>query len=237
MPEPFDTSSDSARELRVADSLIPAMLLAVTGGGLDAFVFLNHGHVFAAAMTGNFVFLGIALLAHNRHEVILHTLPLITFACGIFASNFLTNHLKHHAVIVGLICEILVFFIASWLPGSFPESLFIMTIAFAGAYQVGSFRTAGTYAYNSTFMTGNIRSAVDGLYQAFNPATRESGLRQCRALSLIILSFMIGTFAGAVLAPRLLNHTLWFLDLPLLIVLGIVLRSSSIPETQKEGGP
>jgi uncharacterized membrane protein YoaK (UPF0700 family) len=233
MPQLSDTSSDSSRERRVADSLIPAILLAFTGGGIDAFVFLNHGHVFAAAMTGNAVFIGIAAVAHNRHEIILHTLPFIAFVAGIWLSKFLAGHLKHHAITIGLLCEILVLFAASWLPGTFPHVLFVMVIAFAASYQVGSFRTVDTFAYNSTFITGNLRTAIDGLYNALNPATRREGLHQCRDLSLVILAFVLGAFAGAILAPRLLNHTLWILDLPLLAVLGIIL----CVKPEKRAGP
>jgi uncharacterized membrane protein YoaK (UPF0700 family) len=209
------------------------MLLAFTGGGIDAFVYLNHGHVFAAAMTGNAVFIGIAALAHNRHEIILHTLPFIAFVAGIWVSKFLAGHLRHHAITIGLLCEILVLFAASWLPGSFPHVLFVMIIAFAASYQVSSFRTVDNFAYNSTFITGNLRTAIDGLYDALNPATRRQGLHQFRDLSLVIISFVLGAFAGTILAPRFLNHTLWILDLPLLAVLGTILYA----RPEKQAGP
>jgi uncharacterized membrane protein YoaK (UPF0700 family) len=233
MPQISDTPSDSVRERRVADSLIPAILLAFTGGGIDAFVFLNHGHVFAAAMTGNAVFLGIAVLAHDRHEVILHTLPFIAFVTGIWVSKFLAGHLRYHAITIGLLCEILVLFAASWLPSSFPEVFFVMIIAFAASYQVSSLRTVDTFAYNSTFITGNLRTAIDGLYDTLNPVTRRQGFHQCRDLSFVILSFALGAFAGAILAPRLLNHTLWILDLPLLAVLVTILYT----RPEKRAGP
>jgi uncharacterized membrane protein YoaK (UPF0700 family) len=42
-----------------------ALLLGTTGGFLDAVVYLNHGHVFANAMTGNVIFLGIAAIGRN----------------------------------------------------------------------------------------------------------------------------------------------------------------------------
>jgi hypothetical protein len=36
---------------------------------------------------------------------------------------------------------------------------------------------------------------------------------------------------GAILAPRLLNHTLWIIALPLVIVLLLVVRHSRTPST------
>jgi hypothetical protein len=50
--------------------LTGALLLGTTGGLLDV-VYLNHGHVFANAMTGNVIFLGIAaIIGRNRGEII-----------------------------------------------------------------------------------------------------------------------------------------------------------------------
>ena len=59
-------------EKRVADSLTSGMLLAFVGGSLDAFLYLNHGHVFAGAMTGNAVLCGIALLSGNKGNAVHH---------------------------------------------------------------------------------------------------------------------------------------------------------------------
>ena len=52
------------------------MLLATTGGLLDAIVYLNHGHVFANAMTGNVIFLGIAILGRDWVDIVPHLVPL-----------------------------------------------------------------------------------------------------------------------------------------------------------------
>jgi hypothetical protein len=53
-------------------ALPDAMLLATTGGLLDAIVYLNHGHVFANAMSGNVIFLGIAILGRDWGEIAPH---------------------------------------------------------------------------------------------------------------------------------------------------------------------
>lgn len=230
MPEPnFHPSqpeTQSDRELRAAGSLPVAMLLACTGGGLDAFVYLNHGHVFAAAMTGNGIFLGVAVLQHNWAQAVRHLVLLASFMAGVFCSKALCGTLKRHAITVGLLGEIGVLFVASWLPGSFPDGVFVPMLAVVAAYQVASFRIADTYSYNSTFMSGNLRTAIEGLYDAFTPSHRETGLRQFRELALIVASFLAGAIAGAILAPRLFNHTLWFLDLLLLVVLALVTHHS-----------
>jgi uncharacterized membrane protein YoaK (UPF0700 family) len=58
LPTSNDNPLPPSPERRAADSLPSAVLLAFTGGSLDAFIYINHGHVFAAAMTGNAVLFG-----------------------------------------------------------------------------------------------------------------------------------------------------------------------------------
>jgi uncharacterized membrane protein YoaK (UPF0700 family) len=216
----------SATEQRIVGSLPSAILLALTGGSLDAFVYLNHGQVFAAAMTGNGVLFGIAVLHHDPSLALRHFAAILAFVLGVFAAKALGLKLKRQAINVGLLCEITVLFAASWLPGSVPDLVFVPILALAGAYQITSFRKVDTYAYNSTFMTGNLRTAMDGLFDALTPSKRRCGLRKFRDLSLIVAAFLLGATAGAILAPRLYNHTLWFIDLPLVAVLFLALIRS-----------
>jgi len=223
MPIPNSQTNSSTAEHQAAGSLLSAVLLAITGGALDAFIYLNHGHVFAAAMTGNGVLLGVAILHHDYAQALRHLLPIFGFITGIFFANLLDKSLRHHAVTVGLVCEISALFVASFLPGRFPDLAFVPIISIVAAYQITSFRQVDTYAYNSTFITSNLRTAVDGLYDALTPAKRKAGLRKFRELSCIVLAFLGGAIAGAILAPRLYNHTLWIINLPLITVLLLTL--------------
>ncbi len=232
-------------ERRATESLLAATLLAFAGGSLDAFLYLQHGRVFAGAMTGNAVLCGIALLGDDHSEALRHALPLLAFFCGVLLAEAVQDRMKYHAVTAGLACEIGGLILASFLPRSFPDLLFVPFIALLAAYQIASFRKADQYSYNSTFITGDLRTAVVGLYQALNPVTREKGLRQARELGLIIGSFLLGAVAGSMLAPRFGNRTLWAPVLALLLVFGIALRRSltskpaeSVPATAAEcGGP
>jgi len=223
MLTPNSQTNSSTAEHQAAGSLLSAVLLAITGGALDAFIYLNHGHVFAAAMTGNGVLLGVAILHHDYAQALRHLLPIFGFITGIFFANLLDKSLRHHAVTVGLVCEISALFVASFLPGRFPDLAFVPIISIVAAYQITSFRQVDTYAYNSTFITSNLRTAVDGLYDALTPAKRKAGLRKFRELSCIVLAFLGGAIAGAILAPRLYNHTLWIINLPLMTVLLLTL--------------
>jgi uncharacterized membrane protein YoaK (UPF0700 family) len=207
------------------DALSDAMLLATAGGLLDAIVYLNHGHVFANAMTGNVIFLGIAVLGRNWMEIIPHLVPLIGFFAGVTTSKHLRASLGIRSVMFGLGLEIAVIFILGWLPNDFPEMVFTGVIAYVAAIQVASFRRVNQFPYNSTFVTGNLRDVAEGLYDALHPAAtpeiREKGRAKARALGLICLCFLAGAVLGAWAAPRFHNYSLWLAE-PLLIAVAII---------------
>lgn len=223
---PFDPATQP-------DALSDAMLLATTGGLLDAIVFLNHGHVFATAMTGNVVFLGIAILGRDWAEIVPHLVPLAAFFAGVLTSKHLRTRLGTRSVLFGLALEIVAIFTLGWLPGSFPHMAFTAIIAYVAAFQVASFRRVDRFAYNSTFMTGNLRDVAEGLYQALTPnstaETREKGLFQARDLGLICLCFLLGAILGAWAAPRFANHSLWLAEPFLLTVAVITFRRHIAP--------
>lgn len=224
--QPQDTSAQPA-------ALPDAMLLAATGGLLDAVVYLNHGHVFANAMSGNVIFLGIAVLGRDWGDIVPHLLPLAGFFAGVLTSKHMRARLGIRSVLLGLALEIVAIFIFGWLPASFPEMAFTGIIAYVAAFQVASFRRVDRFAYNSTFITGNLRDVAKGLYEALTPnstpETREKGLSQARALSLICLCFLGGAILGAWSAPRFGNYSLWLAEPFLLAIVVLSFRRATAP--------
>ena len=204
------------------------MLLALTGGSLDALLYLNHGKVFAGAMTGNAVLCGIALLDHNHLQALHHMLPIVAFVVGVLIAQALQHRLKRHAVRVALCAEITGLLLASFLPGSFPDMLFVAGVSLLAAVQASSYKKVDTYSYNSTFITGDLRMALEALYSSLHPGTRREGLQKFRDLGAVILAFLCGAVAGAFFAPRAGNHTLWLPAAALAVVLGLVLHRGRV---------
>lgn len=220
MPQP-----DALAQLDPQPAALPeAVLLAAIGGLLDAIVYLNDGHVFANAMTGNIVFLGIAILGRNWDKIIPRLIPLVGFFAGVTTSKHLRTRLRIHPVLFGLGLEIVTIFVLGWLPRSFPQMAFTGIIAYVAAFQVASFRRVDRFAYNSTFLTGNLRDVAEGLYDGLAPYStlemRERGCTQARDLGLICLCFLVGAILGAWAAPRLGNHSLWLAE-PLLLTVAV----------------
>ena len=223
---PKNAAPEATPEARVAGSLPAAALLAFAGGALDAFLYLVHGKVFAGAMTGNAVLCGIAILGRNGPDMLHHALPLAAFLCGVWIAEVLQTRLKHHAVTAGLALETAGLLGASFLPPSFPDAVFVFLIALLAAFQIASFRTADSYSYNSTFITGDLRTMVVGLYRAASAATRADGLRQFRDLGAVIVCFLAGALVAAALARPHGNHTLWLPTVAVGTVFLVALRRS-----------
>ena len=96
----------------------------------------------------------------------------------------LQGRAKRHYVVIGLACEIAGLFLASWLPGTFPDMAFVTIASFFSAYQVASFRKEDGTSYNSTFITSDLRTAIDGLYEALDPSKRREGLKSSASWAL-----------------------------------------------------
>jgi len=225
----------------LTNSLLDASLLAATGGLLDALVFLNHGHVFATSMTGNLIFLGIAAISRNWNEIVPHIAPVIGFILGVLTSKHLRTWLGIRSLILSLVLEIITVFALGWVPHAFPDMVFTGVIAYVAAVQVASFRRVDRFAFNSTFITGNLRAVAEGLYETLTPTstpeTREEGRTQARDLGLISFSFLAGAIFGAWATPRFANHCLWLAE-PFLIAVAIhCIRHSASPIPQPSTDP
>jgi uncharacterized membrane protein YoaK (UPF0700 family) len=216
----LSTQSDTAH-------LPAAALLAITGGVLDSVVYFNHGHVFANAMTGNLILLGIAAMTREWPDILRHVLPLAAFLAGIFCALGLRSLQTRYARLLALGLEIVTLGLLGALPDSFPPLVFIGTVSFVSAFQVTTFRHVGPFTYNSTFITGNLRDAANGLYESFTaptPDDRASARAHFLSLTLICAAFLAGAILGAFVATRHPGHSLWAAEPTLLIVSVIILR-------------
>ncbi|ADW67715.1 YoaK family protein [Granulicella tundricola] len=203
-----------------------AALLAITGGILDAVTYIAYGHVFANAMSGNLVFLGLEAAAGNWSQALHHIIPLCFFLIGVVAALRLRDSKLPHARLIALLVEIVTLGILGALPASFPNLILLATVSFVSAFQVTTFRHVGPFNYNSTFVTGNLREVAGGLYEAFrspDPAIRYHSRSRARHLALICACFLLGAILGALAAVHHPTHSLWAAEPPLLTVLAILL--------------
>lgn len=235
IPTPAPQSKAGGIAPAKRDALPSALLLAATGGLLDASVYTLHGHVFANAMTGNAILLGISVFGQDWMQALRHFVPICAFLIGVGCSRLLRVLPQFYASITVLVFEMTVLAIAGLLQPSFPEMAFTAIIAFVSAFQVSTFRMVGRFTYNSTFITGNLRDFAESFIGRFvetGPDERRRNAAKATKLFIICTSFVAGAVLGAWGAPHLGNRTLWLTEPMLLIVLARVAylhEDSAIP--------
>jgi uncharacterized membrane protein YoaK (UPF0700 family) len=225
---PLSDSADGQALMKAVQAralLSNSALLATAGGFLDGFTYVGHGHVFANAMTGNVVLLGINCISNSWVTGLRHVPPIIAFAFGICAAKAIElkppRRLGDTYVAV-LIVEIAILFVLSFLPRDTADFIITMSIAFAASVQVQTFREVNGRSYNSTFVTGNLRTLT---VAAFDWCFRQryEASRVVRDFSVICSAFLLGATAGGYTTSEFGNRALWC-DIVILSFVAIRIR-------------
>mgnify|MGYP004700363459 FL=1 len=201
----------------MSEALPLGLLLALTGGILDAYTYLNRGAVFATAETGNLVLLGVNLAMGHWLKVIYYLLPISSYAAGLLVtlafhrrSDKLFFHWRQFVVLT----ECLVVLLATIIPQGELDPLVNCMIAFISAMQVQTFRKFRGCACATTMCTGNLRSGVEALY--FHLADKEPGsLDRAKVYFGLIAFFVTGAVISSLLAPLFAGRAILVAILPL----------------------
>ena len=78
----------------MSESLILSLLLALSGGFQDAYTYIERGHVFANAQTGNVVLMSASVLDGNIDNILRYINPLLAFVVGIIIADLIEHHMK-----------------------------------------------------------------------------------------------------------------------------------------------
>ena len=176
-------------ETHMSDALPLGLLLALTGGILDAYTYLNRGQVFATAETGNLVLLGINCAMGQWRR----------------AAYYLAECLAVAA--------------AALIPQGGLDPLVNCMIAFISAMQVQTFRKFRGCACATTMCTGNLRSGVEALYfhladnepGALDRAGVYFGLILCFIAGAVVSGLLSPLLAGRTVLVALLPLSAAFL--------------------------
>lgn len=195
-----------------SESVELGILLAIVGGFLDAYTFVGRGGVFANAQTGNVVLMGIEAATGEWGKAVLHAVPILAFVIGVVVAEMIKKPPMHlfipDAEKAVLILEIAVLFIIGFIPYTSPNIIVTVAISFVSAVQVSSFRKLVGSPYNTTMITGNLRSAIHEVYNAVTKKDSESALQAVR-FSTINLSFLAGAVLGGLLTSFIGVKAVW----------------------------
>ena len=194
-------------------SLFHGALLAIVGGYLDAFTYLEKGHVFANAMTGNIVLLGIFTAAGNWLQAAAHFLPILAFLAGIVVAEILkrprVRHAVHWPATICLVTEAILLLIAGSLPSNVPNYFFTLSISFVATLQNSMFPKIEKETINTVMTTGNLRNLFQTLMAAALSRPHNNAASKIRIFATICISFLFGALFGGVVSPLVHNRALW----------------------------
>ena len=184
---------------QMSESLKIGVILALTGGFLDAYTFLARGKVFANAQTGNIVLLGINLFQGEFKQALSYLVPIVAFIIGVFITEFIKLKFKENEKLhwrqIIIFIEIFLLVLVAFMPQSL-NNLANIIVSFICAMQVESFRKINGIACATTMCTGNLRSGTELLFKYIKtkePDLKEKGINYYG----IDLTFILGAGFGA----------------------------------------
>lgn len=181
---------------QMSESMRLGMLLAMSGGFMDAYSYIQRDQVFANAQTGNMLLFGVNLSEGDVNTALRYLFPVLAFAAGIALAELIhvrTSELLHwrqSAVLIEAVILILVAFIP--LSMNLPANALT---SFACGIQVESFRKIRGNGAATTMCIGNLRSGTQNLCSYIFKREHEY-LKNAMLYYGIIVSFVLGAVMG-----------------------------------------
>ena len=216
--EPMEQHVEELREqqtkqqikLQMSESLSMGILLAITGGFLDAYTFICRGEVFANAQTGNIVLFGLNLAKKNWEMAFRYFIPVLAFIFGVFVAEIIKFYFKNNITIhwrqIIIVMEIILLFIVAFLPQQM-NMLANITVSFVCALQTDSFRKIKGNVCATTMCTGNLRTATELLFLYWKNGDKTLK-EKCIWYYSIDLLFILGAIVGTLLTYKFFEKSI-----------------------------
>ncbi|MGN0056577.1 MAG: YoaK family protein [Atopobiaceae bacterium] len=210
------------RAKQTSESIELAVVLALSGGLMDAYSYLGRGKVFANAQTGNMLLFGVALADQDAERALRYFFPVLSFAIGIAIAHSIKifSHERHvHWRQVALVIELCMLIFVGFLPDDLNLLANCLT-SLACGIQVQAFRKLHGHPFATTMCIGNLRSGTQHLVSYFHTKNCD---RLVDALLYYgtIVTFVIGAVIGSRLVGAVGLRAIWLS--PVLLAAGLAL--------------
>ncbi len=182
------------RTTQMSETIRLGLLLAASGGFMDAYSYLERDHVFANAQTGNMLLFGVYLSQGSLGTALRYLVPVLAFAVGIAVAELI--HIRQPETLhwrqISVLMEAVILAAVAFFPLSMNLPANSLT-SFACGIQVESFRKIRGNGIATTMCIGNMRSGTQNLCSFFH-----TGDRECLHNSLLYYGIIVCFVAGAV---------------------------------------
>ena len=223
---------------QMSQSLAVGLILAFSGGLMDAYTYIFRGGVFANAQTGNIILMGIHALEGSFSESIRYLSPILSFALGVFLAQAMRLgfpgrrrfHWRQACVLIEMSVMLLVGFM-----GQDMNLVANSLVSLACGIQVQSFQKVRGRAIATTMCIGNLRTATEYLANAVKG--RDGALLRASGFYYgMILVFALGAAAGKWLVGPLGARAIWTSAALLLAALLIMFIEEKQESSNRGGG-
>ncbi len=185
---------------QMSETLRLGVILAMSGGFMDAYSYLYRGQVFANAQTGNLLLLGVNLSEQNFQGAFCYFCPVLAFVIGIFISDIARHKIKAEGRLhwrqIAVLIEAVVLFSVAFISQKYNLVANSMT-SLACGIQVESFRKIRGNGIATTMCIGNLRSGTQNLCD-YIFKREKTNLEKALLYYGIILCFVSGAVIGSI---------------------------------------
>jgi uncharacterized membrane protein YoaK (UPF0700 family) len=211
------------------DETVPiSLLLAFTGGYLDAYTWIVHG-VMANAQTANLVLLWVHGSIGEWDRAVQFAPPMAAFMVGIVIAAWLRRATGGRASAISTLIEIVLLVAVGILHNRLPDLAGTLGISFVAAMQTATFTKVEGVAYSSVMITGNMRQAIEGVFATVSGQL--GSLRRPGIFAALCVAFGIGAAVGAYATKVIPNLAL---GLPVVALLIVLLRCEIRPNEESQ---
>ncbi len=183
---------------QMSESILVGVLLALSGGYMDAYTYVFRDKVFANAQTGNIILLGINISNMNYSESVRYLFPVVSFIAGVFLAQLLKikmqNNRKPHWRQLAVLTEAVIMLAVAFM-GTDMNLIANSMVSFACGIQVQSFRKIHDNSLATTMCIGNLRTATDLLCSSMCRKDKHMFHRSMFYYGIILI-FTLGAVVG-----------------------------------------
>lgn len=198
-------------------------VLIFIAGFYGAFTYSIRGGVFCNAQTANFVLFAMELGKKNFSNALYYLIPMCAYLLGAVFSEALPNPIKKmHAVrwdTLLIVLEIIVVIVLGFLPESAPFQISQIAINFICSMQYNTFRQAQGIPSATTFCTNHVRQIGVWIVKAFKNRNDKTYTKMLVHHIVMIILFVAGGIVSTVLCGAVQGHAIWFVLIPLAVLL------------------